>query len=131
MKITPVVRQGPRFTRDTVNKMVDRVADDFQRLAYDEQALLVSLTNTLNSHDHDIKKSQTLIGRLVDLLTTPTDPDHIEIDGMRLCQLFDAAEKEPPDGVTLGGTYLVDVHSLRQMVSKAQRHALKQGTSQR
>ena len=130
MKITPIVKDGPRFTVDVVNKMVTGVADSFQRLVYDEEALLVSLTNTLKSHDHDVQKSQTLIGRIVDIFATPIDPDHIEIDGMRLCQVFDAAEKERPEGVIPGGTYLVDVYSLRQMVSKVQHKTLRRGSTQ-
>ena len=130
LKITPVVKEGPQFARESVNRMVTGTADTFQRLVYDEQDLLVSLTNTLKSHDHDVQKSRTLIGRIVDIFATPIDPDHIEIDGMRLCQVFDAAEKERPEGVIPGGTYLVDVYSLRHMVSKAQHKTLRRGSTQ-
>ena len=131
MKITPVIKDGPQFANDLVNTMVTGTADNFQRLIYDEEALLVSLTNTLKAHDDDVRKSQTMIGRIVDVFATPIGPDHIEIDGMRLCQVFEVAEKERPDGVIPGGTYLVDVYSLRQLVSKAQHKAIRRGTPQR
>ena len=131
MKITPVVKKRPRFRIDAVNNMVVKAADNAQRLVYDESSLLVSLTNTLTSHDRDVRKSQTLIGRIVDIFARPIDPDHIEIDGMRLCQVFDAADQDRPDGLVPGGTYLVDVQSLRQVVSKARHKVSKRGIPQR
>ena len=100
-------------------KVARGVGEAMQRLPYAEDELLVSLGNSLKLHELSVQESRSLWGRLMGLFTRRVDPDNIEIDGMRLQQLFVLAKSKPPREINVSKTYALDLTTFRSLLTTA------------
>lgn len=96
-----------------------------RRLAYSEENLIISISNTLAIHKQDIREARTLLGKIIGLVSRPVDPENIKIDGTRLMQLLDLSQSPPPIKLSASAEYLVDSASLIKLLSKAKKHMKK------
>ena len=103
-------RRGMRFAKD--------LADMYQRLVYTEEELLIPLSNSLRVHQVEIEDEDTLTGRIAAFFGEAMDREMITIDGMRLKQLFELLQEEPPVNIRISQMYRVDVKSLRDMLAR-------------
>jgi len=93
------------------------LGDAFHRTRYTDEALLISLHNSLKLHEHSVRQSQSILGRLMALLGKPlAEPDKIEIDGMRVKQLFELADSTPPILVKINKNYFLDTAEVRSLL---------------
>lgn len=121
MIIIRIEKRRSKWAKFLVGEFEDQAASYIQRMVYHDADLIVSLTNSLKIHAHETKSRNSLIGRLSSLVMRPRDPEFIEIDGMRLYQLYKVVEREPPTEILVGGTYVVDIFSLKKMIAEAER----------
>ncbi|WP_282605423.1 hypothetical protein [Pelagibius sp. Alg239-R121] len=131
MKITQIVKGDPDFSVDVVNTVVKGVSDNFQRLAYSEEDLMITLSNRIKAHENEVRESKTMLGRFMGLFTNPINPDRMEIDGMRLHQIFELAGQSPSTKIILGASYIVDPYELQQLMIRAEHKIKKRPQSQR
>lgn len=108
-------------------KVARGVGDAMQRLTYADDELLVSLGNSLKLHELSVRESRSLWGRLMGLFTRRVDPDSIEIDGMRLQQLFVLARSKPPTEINVSKAYALDLTTFRSLLKTATEN-LNEGT---
>ncbi len=108
-------------------KVARGVGDAMQRLTYADDELLISLGNSLKLHELSVRESRSLWGRLIGLFTRRVDPDSIEIDGMRLQQLFVLARSKPPTEINVSKTYALDLTTFRSLLKTATEN-LNEGT---
>ena len=120
MKIQTVTKDQPVALDGLSGKIVRGVADSFQRLVYAEDDLLVSLSNSLKLHESEVRDSRTFIGRFMSLFTETVNPEKITVDGMRLMQICDLAQKKLPLEISPGRNYEAGVQDLRRLVTEAE-----------
>jgi len=101
-----------------LNRNETSLGNLMQRLAYADDELIVSLSNSLKMHDYEVKQRKTLWGRFVTLFTTVKDPEWFEVDGTRLLQIFQLADVEPPVKLSASMTYSIETTELRTMLQK-------------
>ncbi len=95
-------------------------ADLQARVPYADDDLIISLGNMLKLHEHSAKQGQSLLGKLVALFGYSfADPDAIEIDGMRLTQLYSLAEEVPSTEVLIGKSYMLNIRKFRSLLKTA------------
>ncbi len=91
-----------------------------ERTPYADDELLISLGNSLKFHEQSVRRRQSLFGRLAVKVGRPSpDPNTIEIDGIRLKQLFALARTDPPAPVSTGKVYALDIEMLNSLIDIA------------
>ena len=120
MKIQPATEDRPVALDGLSGTIVRGVADSFQRLVYAEDDLLISLSNSLKLHESEVRDSRTFVGRFMSLFTESVNPEKITVDGMRLMQICDLAQKKPALEISPGRNYEVGVQDLRLLVTEAE-----------
>ncbi|MBL4890452.1 MAG: hypothetical protein JKX91_01225 [Rhizobiaceae bacterium] len=125
MKITPIAQKWRNQGSALWAAAGKSFAETSQRMGYSGENLIISISNTLAIHKRDVREAKTLIGRFLELITKPIDPDNIKLDGTRPMQLFDLAQSKPPIKLSASGGYNVDLLSFVELLSKAKEHLQK------
>ncbi len=119
MNVTQIVQNRSKWYNTTFRWQYGsaEAAAYMQRLTYTKEQLITSITNMLKIHEYEVESAETLIGSLIGLFSTQTDPDNIKIDGMKLLKLFDYSKLEPPIKISIQHNYSIDIASLRKMLA--------------
>lgn len=91
----------------------------FQRKPYTTEELFVSLANLLRQHKLAIEESRTLYWRFAHPFIKKPDESLIEIDGMRLRQLYEFFDAYVPNHINVGHTYTLRVEELERLLNAA------------
>ena len=107
-----------------------RLAITFSGWSIRIEELMISLTNSLKLREHEIRQhgkrpfgaasSRTMIAPI-------KDPDKIEIDSMRLQQLFDLTDREPPEEISIGAAYKIDLSGIPDASRRPPGERVQQG----
>ncbi len=87
--------------------------DFIQRLKYEDDDLIISLSNTMKFHDYDVAKSKTFVGRMIGKIVGSKDLLWLKVDGARLYQLFKLANVSSEVKIQTSRQYMVHVDDLR------------------
>jgi len=90
-----------------------------QRVAYSREALIVSLGNTLKIRDQDLRWRKTWVGKTLCKFERKTDPNAIEIDGMRLAQMLELVGEDLAGKISVSNHYSVDLEWFRSLIDRA------------
>lgn len=117
-KVTFSKKVGPgQLFYVPVKSKAPEVGNQVRRLAYSRDELIASIGNSIKLHDHEIRESRTLLGRVFAIFAQAKDPDWIEIDGRRLVHLFQLSQTKPSVNLSVSETYYVEVDGLRQLLT--------------
>ena len=83
-----------------------------------DQALIVSLENSLRLHEHSHRFHRSLVGRFLSPILGLTDPRLIEIDGKRLKHLFELTGEPQADEISISHMYIIGVATLGGMIKR-------------
>ncbi len=94
-------------------------------LPFEPDQLLVHISNKLKLNDAVFQRKTTFLGKLINRLTRE-DPDLIILDGIAARQLFEFADKPPPNDIDINSRYEVHRDIVRMLYNRAQRRILSQ-----
>lgn len=110
----------PHWADSPSIKNAHAFGDLMQRLVYTDDQLVVSVSNSLKLHGQMVRQSQSLLGRLIAVFAGQiTDPDVIEIDGMRLQHLYTLSRSEPPEKIAIRKAYAMKVTVVRLLLENS------------
>ena len=104
--------------------IAENVAEKASRLVYSSEEPVVSLSNTLKIFEHE----QTgLWNRILTWFGRAPVTDQIEVDGMRLQQLYELARTKSPADIKLTMMYALQVDVFRALLRSAKSNMARSG----